>query len=147
MVPKWPSEGSKTCIFQGFRVQTLVKMRHFSFKMLHFSFTMLHFSFKMFHFSFKMHHFSFKMRHFNFKMHHSGFKMHPFSLKLFHFTFKMVICGLEMANLSFQRVPGQDLAENGPFAFKPQKEFIKKNTAFVLENLTTEIVKMLNAAF
>ena len=59
----------------------------------------------------------------------------------------MVICGLEMANLSFQRVPGQDLAENGPFAFKPQKEFIKKNTAFVLENLTTEIVKMLNAAF
>ena len=45
---------------------------------------------------------------------------------MFHLTFKMVICGLEMANLSFQRVPGQDLAENGPFAFKPNKEFIKK---------------------
>ena len=38
----------------------------------------------------------------------------------------MVICKLKMANLSFQRVPGQDLAENGPFAFKPHKEFIQK---------------------
>ena len=47
-----------------------------------------------------------------------------------------------MANLSFQRVPGQDLAENGPFAFKPHKEFIQKNTAFVLENLTSQAVKM-----
>ena len=56
----------------------------------------------------------------------------------------MVICGLEMAFLSFQRVPGQDLAENGPFAFKPNKEFIKKNTAFVLENLTSKTVKMLH---
>ena len=55
----------------------------------------------------------------------------------------MVICGLEMANLSFQRVPGQDLAENGPFAFKPHKEFIKKNTAFVLENLTPKTVNVL----
>ena len=62
---------------------------------------------------------------------------------MLHFTFKMVICGLEMANLSFQRVPGQDLAENGPFAFKPHKEFIKKNTAFVLENLTSKTAKML----
>ena len=42
------------------------------------------------------------------------------------FSFKMVICGLKMAHLSFQRVPGQDLAENGPFAFKPHKEFTKK---------------------
>ena len=47
----------------------------------------------------------------------------------------MVICKIKMANLSFQRVPGQDLAENGPFAFKPHKEFIKKNTASILENL------------
>ena len=54
----------------------------------------------------------------------------------------MVICGPKMANLSFQRVPGQDLAENGPFAFKPNKEFIKKNTAFVLKNLTSKTVKM-----
>ena len=45
---------------------------------------------------------------------------------MFHFIFKLVICRLKMANLSFQRVPGQDLAENGPFAFKPHKEFIKK---------------------
>ena len=48
-----------------------------------------------------------------------------------------------MANLSFQRVRGQDLADNGPFAFKPHKEFIQKNTAFVLENLTSKAVKML----
>ena len=47
----------------------------------------------------------------------------------------MVICKIKMANLSFQRVPGQDLAENGPFAFKPHKEFIKNNTASILENL------------
>ena len=40
-----------------------------------------------------------------------------------------------MANLSFQRVPGQDLVENGPFAFKPHKEFIQKNYAFILENI------------
>ena len=58
------------------------------------------------------------------------------------FSFKMVICGLEMANFSFQRVPGQDLAENGSFAFKPHKEFIKKNAAVVLENLPSKIVKM-----
>ena len=69
--------------------------------------------------------------------------MHHFSFKMHHFSFKLVICRLKMANLSFQRVPGQDLAENGPFAFKPHKEFIKKNTAFVLENLTSKIVKML----
>ena len=31
----------------------------------------------------------------------------------------------------------------GPFAFKPQKEFIKKNTAFVLDNLKPKTVKML----
>ena len=48
-----------------------------------------------------------------------------------------------MVNLSFQRVPGQDLAENGPFAFKLHKEFVQKNTAFVLENLTSKAVKML----
>ena len=40
-----------------------------------------------------------------------------------------------MANLSFQRGPGQDLAENGPFAFKPNKEFFEKNAAGILENL------------
>ena len=90
---------------------------------------MLHFSFKMVHFSFKMFHFSFKMFHFGFKM--------------LHFRFKMVICNVKMANLSFQKVPGQDLAENGPFAFKPNKEFIQKNTAFVLKNLASETVKML----
>ena len=55
----------------------------------------------------------------------------------------MVIYKLKMANLSFQRVPGQDLAENGPFAFKPNKEFIRKKSAFVLENLTSKTVKML----
>ena len=48
-----------------------------------------------------------------------------------------------MANLNFQRVSGQDLAENGSFAFKPHKEFIKKNAAVVLENLASKIVKML----
>ena len=53
----------------------------------------------------------------------------------------MVICSLTIANLSFQRVPGQDLAENGPFAFKPHKEFIKKNTAVVLENLAARAFK------
>ena len=53
--------------------------------------------------------------------------MFRFSFKMLPVSFKMVICRLTMANLSFQRVPGQDLAENGPFAFKPQKEFIKKN--------------------
>ena len=68
------------------------------------------------------------MLHLNFKMLRSGFKMVKF--------------GLQMAHLSFQRVPGQDLAENGPFAFKPHKEFIKKNMAFVLENFTPKTVKM-----
>ena len=48
-----------------------------------------------------------------------------------------------MANLSFQTVSGQDLAENGPFAFKPHKEFIKKNTVFILENLMSKTVNML----
>ena len=37
-----------------------------------------------------------------------------------------------MDNLSFQRVPGQDLPENAPFAFVPHKEFINKNSIFVL---------------
>ena len=54
----------------------------------------------------------------------------------------MVICRFKMVNLNFQRVPGQDLAENGPFAFKPHKEFIQKNTAFVLENLAPKAVKL-----
>ena len=67
--------------------------------------------------------------------------MHDFSAKMLHCTFKMVICSLTIANLSFQRVPGQDLAENGPFAFKPHKEFIKKNTAVVLENLAARAFK------
>ena len=31
-----------------------------------------------------------------------------------------------MDNLNFQRVPGQDLPENGSFAFVPQKEFISR---------------------
>ena len=35
------------------------------------------------------------------------------------FSFKLVICRCKVANLSFQRVPGQDLAENGPFAHCP----------------------------
>ena len=61
---------------------------------------------------------------------------------MLHFSFKMMICKLKMANLGFQRVPGQDLAENGPFAFKPHKEFTKKNTAFVLENLASKTVQM-----
>ena len=46
-----------------------------------------------------------------------------------NFGFKMARSRLQMANLSFQRGPGQDLAENGPFAFKPNKEFIEKNAA------------------
>ena len=66
------------------------------------------------------------MRNFRFKMVRFSFKMLHFSFKMQHFGFKLVICKLKMANLSFQRVPGQDLAENGPFAFKPHKEFIKK---------------------
>ena len=55
-----------------------------------------------------------------------------------NFGFKMVHSRLKMANLGFQRGPGQDLAENGPFAFKPHKEFIEKNTAFILENLASK---------
>ena len=34
-----------------------------------------------------------------------------------NFGFKMARSGLQMANLGFQRSPGQELAENGPFAF------------------------------
>ena len=37
-----------------------------------------------------------------------------------------------MDNLSFQRVPGQDLPENGSFAFVPHKEFINRIPRFVL---------------
>ena len=80
----------------------------------------------------RMGNFSFKMHHFSFKMHHPSLKMHPFSFKMFHFIFKLVICRLKMANLSFQRVPGQDLAENGPF---------------VLENLTSKTAKMLQNGY
>ena len=57
------------------------------------------------------------------------------------FGFKMARSRLQMANLSFQRGPGQDLAENGPFAFKPQKEFIETNTAFILENVAFKTVQ------
>ena len=46
-----------------------------------------------------------------------------------NFGFKMARSRLQMANLSFQRGPGQDSARNGPFAFKPNKEFIEKNAA------------------
>ena len=46
-----------------------------------------------------------------------------------NFGFKMARSRLQMGNLSFQRGPGQDLAENGPLAFKPNKEFIEKNAA------------------
>ena len=37
-----------------------------------------------------------------------------------------------MDNLSFQRVPGQDLPENGSFAFVSHKEFINRISGFVL---------------
>ena len=70
-----------------------------------------------------------------------GFKTVTFSFKMATFGFKMARSGLQ-TNLGFQRGPGQELAENGPFAFKPQKEFIEKNTAFILENLAFETVRM-----
>ena len=54
----------------------------------------------------------------------------------------MARSGLQVANLGFQRGPGQELAENGPFAFKPHKEFIEKNTAFILEHLAFKTVQM-----
>ena len=37
-----------------------------------------------------------------------------------------------MGNLGFQRVPGQDLPENGSFAFVSHKEFINRISSFVL---------------
>ena len=40
----------------------------------------------------------------------------------------------EMAFLSFQKVPGQDLAQNGPLPFVTHKELVQKNTALILEN-------------
>ena len=89
----------------------------------------------------KMDNFSFKMRNFRFKMVRLRFKRINLVSKWSIFSFKIVICKLKMANLSFQRVPGQDLAENGPFAFKPHKEFTKKNTAVVLENLAARAFK------
>ena len=89
----------------------------------------------------KMDNFSFKMRNFSFKMLRLRFKRINLVSKWSIFSFKIVICKLKMANLNFQRVPGQDLAENGPFAFKPHKEFIKKNTAVVLENLAARAFK------
>ena len=67
-----------------------------------------------------------------------GFKTVTFSFKMATFGFKMARSGLQMANLSFQRGPGQDLAENGPFAFKAHIELIKKNTAFILGNLVSK---------
>ena len=53
----------------------------------------------------------------------------------------MARSGLQMVNLGFQSGPGQELAENGPFAFKPHKELIEKNTAFILENLAFKTAK------
>ena len=63
-----------------------------------------------------------------------------------NFGFKMARSGLQMANLGFQRGPGQELAENGPFAFTPQKEFIEKKTGFILENLAFKTVQMTTLA-
>ena len=40
-----------------------------------------------------------------------------------NFGFKMAHSRLQMANLNFQRGPGQDLAENGPFAFYTVNSF------------------------
>ena len=37
-----------------------------------------------------------------------------------------------MDNLSFQRVSGQDLPENGSFAFVPHREFISRISSFLL---------------
>ena len=48
---------------------------------------------------------------------HFGFKTVTFSFKMANFGFKMARSGFQMANLGFQRGPGQELAENGPFAF------------------------------
>ena len=59
-----------------------------------------------------------------------------------NFGFKMAHSRLQMGNLRFQRSPRQDLAENGPLAFKPHKEFNRKNTAFLLENLAFQTVQM-----
>ena len=106
-----------------------------SFKMIGFSFEMAGFTFKRIGFSFKMVGFSFKMAGFS-------FKMIGFSLKMANVGFKMANSRLQMANLGFQRGPGQELAENGPFAFKPHKEFIEKKTACILENLAFQTVQM-----
>ena len=98
-----------------------------NFKIIGFNFEMAGFSFKMISFRFKMVGFSFKMAGFN-------FKMIGFSFKMANFGFKMAHSRPQMANLSFQRGPGQDLAENGPFAFKPHKEFIQKKYGFHFGN-------------
>ena len=130
--------GSKTCIFPGFRVK------------------MLPFSFKMLHFSFKMASLSFKMVICRLQWQIWPSKRSP--ARIWRKTARLPLSGIKnssifelqngdlqapMANLNFQRVSGQDLAENGSFAFKPHKEFIKKNAAVVLENLASKIVKML----
>ena len=59
-----------------------------------------------------------------------------------NFGFNMAHSRLDMANLGFQRGPGQDLAQNGPFAFKPNKEFIEKNAAWILKNLAFKTGQM-----
>ena len=59
-----------------------------------------------------------------------------------NFGFKMARSRLQMGNLRFQRSPRQDLAENGPLAFKPQKECIQKNAAFIVEKLAFQTVQM-----
>ena len=105
-----------------------------SFKMIGFSFEIVGFSFKIIGFSLKMVGFSFKLAGFN-------FKMIGFSFRMANFGFKMAHSRLQMANLGFQRGPGQDLAQNGPFAFKPNKEFIETNTACILENFAFKTVQ------
>ena len=94
-------------------------------------------------FSSKMHDFGFKMLILASKCLILISKCIILASKYFIFSFKMVICRLKIANLNFQKVPGQDLAENGPFACKPHKENIKKNTAFALENLPSKTVQIL----
>ena len=51
------------------------------------------------------------------------------------FGFRIHFCFLEnfkMDNLGFQRVPGQDLPENGSFAFVQHKEFISRIPSIIL---------------
>ena len=90
-------------------------------KMMDFSSKMIGFTFKMVDFSLNRAICRPKLANFSFNVDNFRFKMASFSVKMANVSPKIAILIFEMVILSFQQVPGQDLAENGPLPFCPER--------------------------